>query len=386
MSRVVVGGYVKASNRPCAFSHRMLGHSSVSFLRALLQLFVVVMATPCFSQAPKPRNSTQTAINSSSLLAEKIIFARPDPYLTTEIINTESGAGIAAATTPRRFGGGGDMRRRTIAVMNPDGSGITDLHVNGFSPVLSPEGTHIAFCAVKDTQYSEIYVANADGTGSKRVTTGNKGDTCGPAWSHDGKKIAYYSFTQTDPSRNAEIWLMDADGGNAKRVAEHASSPAWSPDDRQLAFTSSRDGKPQIYAMNADGSNPRRLTNDKAEDSSPAWAPDGAAIAFVSDREGEHRSLFLMAPDGSQQRRLVFSKKQDFCFPAWSLDGGTIAFTALNRVGPQFVAVGDERPRCETWNGEYQLFSFDREGHLRQLTDVKLMGMQPSYGRLAMAH
>jgi Tol biopolymer transport system component len=135
--------------------------------------------------------------------------------------------------------------------------------------------------------------------------------------------------------------------------------------------------------MNGDGSNVRRLTQHKGEDSSPAWAPDGAAIAYISEAEGDRRGLFLMAPDGSQQHRLALSKHQDFCFPAWSLDGKQIVFTALNRLGPQGIVTGEERPRCEQWSGEYQIVTFDSDGVTHRLTDAKLMGMHASYGKLA---
>jgi Tol biopolymer transport system component len=105
--------------------------------------------------------------------------------------------------------------------------------------------------------------------------------------------------------------------------------------------------------------NVRRLTEDKGEDSAAAWAPDGASIVFVSDREGQHPALFLMAADGSRQHRIVFSKRQDFCFPAWSLDGRVTAFSALNRKATQFITVGEERPR-EMWTGRVSTL------HLRQ--------------------
>jgi TolB protein len=66
---------------------------------------------------------------------------------------------------------------------------------------------------------------------------------------------------------------MDPDGSNLTRLAEHGLSPSWSPDNRQIVLASNRDGKLQIYAMQADGSNLRRLTNNKAKDSAPAAAP-----------------------------------------------------------------------------------------------------------------
>ncbi|MGA7909132.1 MAG: hypothetical protein WCA16_17120 [Candidatus Sulfotelmatobacter sp.] len=334
------------------------------------------------------------SMQASGKPAEKIVFVRPDPLITTSADNfiryadavggdPQTGAAIHSAEgVERKFNAVSDAKMNSLAIMNPDGSAITDLHVNGYDPSVSPDGTKITFCSLRDDQYSQIYVVNTDGTGEKRITKITTGDSCGPVWSHDGKKIAFYSFAFPHPSRNPAIWIMDPDGSNIKRLAEHGLSPSWSPDDRQIAFASNRDGKFQIYAMNSDGSNVRRLTKNKAEDSSPAWAPDGAAIVFVSDREGEHPALFLMGADGSEQHRLIFSKRQDFCFPAWSLDGRAIAFSSLNRVGPQPVALGEERPECELWTGEYQMFTVDSEGKMHQLTNTKYMAMKPAYGRL----
>lgn len=335
---------------------------------------------------------------SQSQPSEKIIFVRPDPMITTSssmamlsadhLASTKTGGvAINSVDNPNmQYHSTSEAKMNLLAFMNPDGTGITDLHVNGFDPSVSPDGTKIAFCSLRNDQYSQIYVMNADGNAQKRLTGISTGDACGPVWSHDGKKIAFYQFALPNPSRNPAIWMMDADGANLKKLTDHALSPSWSPDDRQIAFASNRAGKFQIFAMNSDGSNVRRLTEDKGEDSAPAWAPDGASIVFVSDREGEHPSLFLMAADGSQQHRLVFSKRQDFCFPAWSLDGTVIAFSALNRVATQFITVGEERPRCEMWTGEYQLFTFDSDGKLHQLTNTKYMATKPTFGRLVTGH
>jgi len=135
--------------------------------------------------------------------------------------------------------------------------------------------------------------------------------------------------------------------------------------------------------MNSDGSGVTRLTKGNGEASNPAWAPDGAAIVYSAASEGDRRALFLMGKDGSDPRRLAFSKHQDFCFPGWSIDGSLILFTALNRVGPQGIVVGEERPRCEQWTGEYQIFTLDGEGKTHRLTDSKLAAMRASYGRVA---
>jgi dipeptidyl aminopeptidase/acylaminoacyl peptidase len=345
-------------------------------LRALFFVCVGLLTSIGFSQ-------------DAGKAAEKIIFVRPDPVITT----SSAGVRLSADTVggvinsvddpSMQFHAASDAKMNLLATMNPDGTGIAELHLSGYDPSISPDGRTIAFCSLRDDQYSQIYVANADGTGERRITRITTGDSCGPVWSHDGKKIAFYSFALPHPSRNPAVWMMDPDGSNMKRIAEHGLSPSWAPDDKQIAFASNRDGKFQIYVMASDGSKVRRLSNNKAEESSPAWAPDGQAIVFVSDREGEHPALFLMGADGSQQHGLIFSKRQDFCFPAWSLDGKTIAYSALNRVGRQFVAVGEERPKCEMWTGEYQMFTFDGEGKTHQLTNTKYMAMKPSYGRLA---
>ena len=271
-------------------------------------------------------------------------------------------------------------------IMNPDGSGANLLRVYGSDPNLSPDGTKIVYCSSRDSIYSQIYTMNADGSGQKRITNIGTGDAGGPVWSHDGKKIAFYAFALTNPSRNPEIWVMDTDGSNQKRLTDHGMDPTWSPDGHQIAFASKRDGVFQIYSLNSDGSNLRRLTKHKAEDSNPAWAPDGGAIAYISATGDDRRGIFLMGADGAGQHGLAHSKNQDFCFPSWSPDGGSMVFTALNRLGPQGIVQGEEKPRCEQWSGEYQIFEMDSEGQIHQLSGANLMAMRPSYGRMLTSH
>ena len=106
------------------------------------------------------------------------------------------------------------------------------------------------------------------------------------------------------------IWVMDADGGHPRNLTNHDAldqTPDWSPDGRRIAFTSDRNrdwelgndvmGNWEIYVMNADGTNPINLTNHPTVDRSPDWSPDGRQIAFTSDRDGNFEIYVMNADD-----------------------------------------------------------------------------------------
>jgi dipeptidyl aminopeptidase/acylaminoacyl peptidase len=367
-----------------------MSSSAVSFLLSVIM--VIALAPHGFGQQasvlPGSLPAANATVGSTRTLKDKIVFVRSDPSMgmismrsITDVDSKSGGMTGGHAAPEMDTMASGNARKNEIELMNADGSSVTALHVFGSDPMISPDGTKIVYCSLRESIYSQIYVMNVDGTGAKRMTNVNSGDACGPAWSRDGKRIAFYAFAQTSPSRNPVIWVMDADGSNQKRLTEHGMDPTWSPDGRQIAFASRRDGIFQIYVMNSDGSNVSRLTKHNSEDSNPSWAPDGGAIAYISATGDDHRGLFLMGADGSDQHGLVHSKYQDYCFPTWSSDSRTIAFSALNRLGSQGIMAGEEKPRCEQWSGEYQLFAMDAEGKLHQLSDAKLMGTRPSYGR-----
>jgi Tol biopolymer transport system component len=117
------------------------------------------------------------------------------------------------------------------------------------------------------------------------------------------------------------IVLVSLTPGEAEnsRVPIHKAEPAWSPDGEKIAFESNRDGNSDIYVMNVDGSNIRRLTTDPAIDCRPAWSPDGTKIAFQSQRSG-HWDIYIMNADGSNQIALTRDSAFD-ASPTWSPDG-----------------------------------------------------------------
>jgi len=121
---------------------------------------------------------------------------------------------------------------------------------------------------------------------------------------------------------NAEIYVMDADGNNLRKLTNHLASeksPSWSPDGQSIVFQSDRDGakNSEIYVMDADGNNLHRLTNHPASDGSPSWSPDGQRIAFQSNRDGgKNPEIYVMDANGNNPRNLTNHPAPDYQ-PDW---------------------------------------------------------------------
>ncbi len=125
---------------------------------------------------------------------------------------------------------------------------------------------------------------------------------------------------------------MNVDGSGQTRLTNDPSeddTPPWSPDGKQIAFTSGRDGSredSEVYVMDADGSKPRRLTNRPGIDAFPVWSPDGSKIAYHS--KPLLFAIFLMNATGSDHVNLTNVRASTDVHPAWSPDGAKIAFTS----------------------------------------------------------
>ena len=206
----------------------------------------------------------------------------------------------------------------SVYVFNFDGTGLTRLtateNVWDSDPVWSPEGTRIAFTRIYPTQNSreEVWLMHADGTGQQY--TGVSGFA--PRWSPDGSRFVYSSRK----SGNSEIYTCRTDGTDEVKLTSTAADemyPMWSPDGSQIAYSastgnlndfSSNRKTYEIYIMNGDGSNVRRLTNNTDYDATPRWSPSGTSLAFESDRhEANTWEIYTLNIDGSNVRRLTTS-------------------------------------------------------------------------------
>ncbi len=205
-------------------------------------------------------------------------------------------------------------------------------------PAWSPDGEWLAFSR-HEVSAIFIYLRSADGQTERRLSARTHPEY-DAVWSPDGKRLAF-SFVRTSPNQgDVEVYLIGADGKNETPFAltagklSHEESPCWSPDGKQIAFSSTRDGNQELYIAPVDGplpvAEPRRLTNDAGLDAHPAWSPDGKQIAFATDRWGEVE-LAVADVETGKVTRLTQSRGLDD-YPAWSPDGKSIAFTS-NRDG-----------------------------------------------------
>ncbi len=208
----------------------------------------------------------------------------------------------------RTFGGAG-----TISRMNADGTGLITI-TSGFQPAWSPDGSQIAFASGFDGL--DVHRVNADGSGSVSRLTDSPGHDDEPAWSPDGSQIAFGSVRTGD----YEVWVMNVDGSNQRRLTIGGGlSPSWSPDGSRIAFNTLND---VIYIMNADGSDQTQLTRGWG----PRWSPGGNRILFYHSGVEGNPDVYVVSLDGTGRVNLTNHPAVDW-FPAWSPDASQIVFT-----------------------------------------------------------
>jgi TolB protein len=187
-----------------------------------------------------------------------------------------------------------------------------------FSPAWSPDGAHLAFSSSRGG-HSQIYICDASGGNLHAMTTG-KGLGVSPVWNRKtGAQIAFVD----DSTRLPQVYTMEADGTNQQRMTDqgYAVDPNWSPNGQFLALAWKRNygpgepGSRDIYLMDIASKQWVQLTHDGGSHDSPSWSPDNRHIVFQSSRSGKDE-IWMMLADGTKLHQLTFTGRNSQ--PNWS--------------------------------------------------------------------
>lgn len=228
-----------------------------------------------------------------------------------------------------------------IWIMNGDGSNAKEILKRASEPTFSPDGKKIAYYLWTDG----LFVANVDGTEPKKIV--GEAYAGFPAWSHDGKWIAF----SVRPGRSGNIATdAIAPDGTGRRPIGVGWSPSWSPDDKLIAFQTCRGTQCGIFKVSSAGGEAVPISTD--DGGLAAWSPDGKRILYQKDVDGV-KQLFVMNADGSNQKQLTrgpalhvsgnWSPDGNFIFYR-SPEGGQWGIWRMNADGSNPVKIANDMP------------------------------------------
>jgi TolB protein len=231
---------------------------------------------------------------------------------------------------------------------------ISDLIYEKLTGVRGVAATRIAYVNVITDRGNRIYklvVADADGENARTMLESRE-SIMSPAWSPDGRKLAYVSFE----NGKSEVYVQEIKSGARRRASARKginSAPAWSPDGTMLALTLSKgDGNLEIYTLNVSNQVLKRVTNWPSIETEPSWSADGKQIYFTSDRSGGPQ-IYRVDAQGGRPERVTF-------------EGSYNARARLAPDGKQIAVVHNDR-------GNYRIAVVDIErAYTRVLTDGSL--------------
>lgn len=262
----------------------------------------------------------------------------------------------------------GGSKQKAIWIMDWDGANKTKITTEDtvhISPAWSADGKTIAYTAYAyhpkaKTRNADLFAYELE-TAKRWLLSYRKGINSGANFLPDGKNL----LLTLSQSGTPDIFRMNTSGKNLIRITNGPNNsmnvePAVSPDGKTIAFSSDRGGRPMIYTMNIDGSNVRRITQAGKYNATPSWSPDGKRFVFAG-HDKDHFDLFIVDKDGTNMERLTSARKSngrwaDNESPTFSPDGRFIMFTS-NRSGKSQLYIispdGTNERRITVDNFEY---------------------------------
>lgn len=252
------------------------------------------------SQAEEVDFRDWRAVNQESLVIGQVSSNGPGGYLVRfhlfDVFRGEQVTGYSIPTTVR------DLRATAHQ--------IADIIYETLTGQPGAFATRIAYVTSdkrKDgKQQLQLNIADSDGYNPQSIVSSTE-PIMSPAWSPDGRKLAYVSFENSQPA----VWVQEVFTGKREKLTSFKGingAPAWSPDGRSLALTLSKDGNPDIFVMDLARRDLRPLTRHWAIDTEPAWSPDGKEIMFTSDRGGAPQ-IYKVPVSGGEPERVTFEGK-----------------------------------------------------------------------------
>ena len=190
-----------------------------------------------------------------------------------------------------------------------------------------------------------LMVADADGWNPRTVVNSTE-PLMSPAWSPDGRRLAYVSFE----GGNSAVWIQDIASGSREKLTSFRGingAPSFSPDGGRLALTLSKGGNPDVYVMDLGSKQLTQVTNHFGIDTEPSWSPDGSSLYFTSDRGGRPQ-VYKVAASGGSATRVSFEGSYN-ASPSVSFDGKKIA-TAQGAGNVYRIALLDNSLGSPRWS------------------------------------
>jgi TolB protein len=290
-------------------------------------------------------NATGTSLTAESTIAYDDWHGRGADYLAYGSI-TQSGGQYSVsyrlADSVRKSQLDGVSFTGTAKELRRVSHQIADRIYEKITGVRGVFSTRIAYVLQTSNTY-ELQIADADGQ-NPQVMLRSKHSIISPAWSPDGKRLAYVSFETGKPV----VYVQTLASGQRFPISNfkgNNSAPSWSPNGNQLAIVLSRDGISQIYTINADGSGLRRVMRSPLIDTEPEYTPDGSSLIFTSDRGGSPQ-IYRTPVSGGDAQRITFNGSYNIS-PRLSPDTKKLVYVTRRsgsfRIAMQDMTAGSEQ-------------------------------------------